>query len=45
MLRRTQHYQDLGADYFDWLHHDSLKRAAVKKLQRLGYTVTLEPAA
>jgi transposase len=40
-------YQDLGADHFDKLAPDRLKRNLVARLEHLGYKVTLEekPAA
>lgn len=39
-------YHDLGADYFNQ-HHDaaSRQRYLVRELEKLGHTVTLEPAA
>lgn len=36
-------YQDLGADYFDTLDPKRLCRHLVKRLESLGYEVTLEP--
>jgi transposase len=36
-------YQDLGADYFDRLHADGLKRYLIKRLEGLGHKVTLLP--
>jgi transposase len=36
-------YQDLGADYFDRLHADGLKRYFIKRLEGLGHKVTLLP--
>jgi len=47
LLARGQCYQDLGGAYFDTLHEDRAKRGLVKRLEKLGYTVTLEkkPAA
>ncbi|MEW6229959.1 MAG: hypothetical protein AB1700_18030 [Bacillota bacterium] len=38
-------YQDLGADYFDKLNHDAVARRAIKRLETLGYKVTLEKVA
>ena len=43
MLKRQQAYQELGADYFDKLHANDLKRSLVRRLERLGHKVTLEP--
>jgi transposase len=38
-------YHDLGAEYFDRLRPDRMKRNLVSRLQNMGYKVTLEPAA
>jgi transposase len=38
-------YRDLGADYFDHLDPQRLCRHLVKRLQSLGYEVTLAPRA
>lgn len=45
ILRDEGTYHDLGADHFDRLTPRVLTRALVKRLERLGYTVTLAPAA
>ena len=45
MLKEGTAYQDLGADYFDKLNHDAVARRAIKRLEALGYKVTLEEAA
>jgi transposase len=45
MLTKQQTYQELGADYFDHLHADGLKRYCLKKLEAMGHRVILEPAA
>jgi hypothetical protein len=42
MLRRDVAYRDLGAEYFDRLEPERLKRYLVKRLERLGYRITLE---
>jgi transposase len=44
MLRDHQPYTDLGADYFDRLDAARLERHHVRRLEQLGYTVTLTPA-
>jgi hypothetical protein len=44
-LKRGQTYQDLGADYFEKIHAEDLKRYLVRKLQGQGFKLTLEPAA
>jgi transposase len=38
-------FQDLGSDYFDQLNRDQLEKSLVKRLEKLGNRVTLEPAA
>jgi hypothetical protein len=43
LLRKQRLYQDLGADYFDRINADRLKRYLVKRLESLGQKVTLEP--
>jgi transposase len=43
MLRDHQPYTDLGADYFERLDFERLQRHHVRRLQQLGYTVTLTP--
>lgn len=45
MLKGGTTYQDLGCNYFDRLNRDVLVRRAVKRLEELGYKVTLEDAA
>jgi transposase len=44
MLRDQRPYTDLGADYFDQLDAARLERHHVRRLEQLGYTVTLTPA-
>jgi transposase len=39
-----QPYSDLGLDYFDRLNRQSLERSLVKRLEKLGNRVTIEPA-
>src|SRR5579885_2877455 len=43
VLKRNVAYHDLGADYFEQRAHDRLKKAAIARLERLGYGVTLTP--
>jgi transposase len=45
MLKRRLPYRDLGPDYLDKLDPERLTRYFVKRLERLGHKVTLEPAA
>ncbi|PIP48035.1 MAG: IS110 family transposase [Chloroflexi bacterium CG23_combo_of_CG06-09_8_20_14_all_45_10] len=43
VLKQGRSYLDLGSDYFDKLHRKALETSLVKKLQSLGYCVSLEP--
>ena len=45
MLTNTVPHQDLGADYFNVQNQDRVRRSAVRRLEKLGYTVTLDQAA
>ena len=45
MLRTGAEFHDLGADHFDRLAQHNAKDRLVKRLNALGYRVTLEPAA
>ena len=45
ILTRQQPYADLGVDYFDRRDQDQVRRQAVKRLETLGYQVTLTPAS
>lgn len=45
ILKRNQPYQDLGPDYFDRLEKNKIERRLVKRLQDLGYQVTLSTTA
>ena len=42
LLTHGQCYQDLGRDYFDHANEDRAKRQLVKRLEKLGYAVTLD---
>jgi transposase len=42
ILKDTAVYRDLGPDYFDQLHPQRLKNRLVKRLEGLGFQVTLE---
>ena len=42
LLSNGEAYQDLGRNYFDTLNEDHMKQRLVKRLERLGYAVTLE---
>jgi transposase len=45
MLKRRQPYQDLGAAYFDTLDQHRVERRLVRRLERMGYQVALQPSA
>jgi transposase len=42
LLQRGQAYQDLGNDYFDRINQNRVKRQLVRRLEKLGYAVTLD---
>jgi len=43
LISRHEPYRDLGADYFDQQRPESVKKRLVKRLEKLGYQVNLEP--
>jgi transposase len=43
LLKGPVAYRDLGADYFARLHPERLRRCLVKRLEALGYEVSLRP--
>ena len=43
MLSNSTDYQDLGGDYFLRHDPDRERRRAITTLNKLGYTVTLNP--
>lgn len=43
MLKTGQGYHELGGNYFEQINKDQLQRYFVKRLQRLGLKVSLEP--
>ena len=45
MLRDQVSYQELGPDYFDQLHAQHLERHYVRRLEALGFQVTLTSAS
>jgi transposase len=45
VLRRGVEYQELGAGYLDGLASERLTQQLVRRLQKLGHKVTLEPSA
>jgi hypothetical protein len=42
MIRDRSHYRDLGAEYFNKLNKQDIVRRTVKRIESLGYKVTLE---
>lgn len=44
VLKTQQPYAELGPDYFDKLQQAQLERHHIRRLEQLGYTVTLAPA-
>lgn len=45
LLKRKEKYVELGVNYFDEKNADSLKRSLVRRLERLGHSVTLAAIA
>jgi transposase len=45
VLKTKRPYHELGADYFDKLEQAQLERHHVRRLEQLGYAVTLAPKA
>lgn len=45
MLKTGQTYHELGGDYLEQINKDQLQRYFVKRLQRLGLKVTVEPVS
>ena len=43
VLSDKQPYRDLGADYFDKMDKERLTRQALRRLEALGYDVSLSP--
>lgn len=43
LLTRGQEYSDLGANYFDERDRSAVQRRCVKRLEKLGYSVQLQP--
>ncbi len=44
LITRQVDYQDLGANYFDELNKEAVKRRTVKRLEQLGFQVQLKPS-
>ena len=45
LLTHRHPYRDLGPDHFDRINHQRLAQSLVRRLQKLGLTVTVTPAA
>ena len=45
MLKDGTAYQDLGPDHFDRINREALVRRSVRRLERLGYEVSIKEAA
>lgn len=45
ILSNAQPYQELGGSYFDELERERVERRLVRRLQRLGYQVSLQTAS
>lgn len=45
MLNTHSTYRELGANYLEQIHKDQLQKYFVGRLQRLGFTVSVQPAA
>jgi transposase len=45
VLKEQKPYEELGSDYFDRLDTQQTQRYLVRRLEQLGYTVELAPAA
>lgn len=43
ILTRRQPYHELGVAYFDQLDRQRVEQRLVRRLERLGYTVSLQP--
>jgi transposase len=42
VLQRRQPYEDLGSNYFDERERSSIARQSIRRLEQLGFKVTLE---
>jgi transposase len=43
MIKRGSRYQDLGADYYDRRDPEGLAKHLAKRIEKLGFTVTVQP--
>ena len=44
LLKRKEEYRELGPNHFDNINADWVRHSLVKRLERLGHVVTLQPA-
>lgn len=44
LLKRKEQYRELGSNHLDNINADRVRRSLVKRLERLGHVVTLQPA-
>jgi len=42
LIKRQESYRELGGDYFDRQHPETTAKRLVKRLETLGYTVSIE---
>ena len=45
LLQRQEPYRELGANYFDQQRPEATSKRLVKRLEKLGYQVLLQPQA
>jgi transposase len=45
VLKRQEPYRELGGNYFDERDRTAVERRLVRRLQKLGYNVTIQPTA
>src|SRR5713101_2119671 len=45
VITRQEDYTDLGVQYFDQRDREAVRRRSVRRLEQLGFTVTLTPVA
>ncbi|HEY6332885.1 MAG TPA: IS110 family transposase [Blastocatellia bacterium] len=43
LLKRKEQYRELGPNHFDNINADRVRRSLVRRLERLGHQVTLQP--
>jgi hypothetical protein len=44
LLKRRTTYEDLGPNYFDERDRQAVERRSVRRIEQLGYTVTVSAA-